>query len=205
MLRKFVLGTGALALGLGLAAGSGTGLAGATRIPVQLSGAVTCTTAVSVKFSPKLSNDGSAAEVLTLKARFSACTGAGATFGGVTLTGGSLVATTSSFATNCGAVLDGGSLPSFSGNVKWKGTGGPIAPSTVTVSRLTNLYSSSADTLTAYVGSTAVASGSFADQHLSFGAMSSNKDAYKITSTCGSPGIGSLKFGASGGTVSVGA
>ena len=206
MLRRIVLSTGALALGLGVAAGTGAGTAGATKPPTQLSGAVTCTSAAMLKFSPKLTNAGTASETVTLRARLTGCSGAGATSGGITLTGGNLLATTTTpFATGCGPVTSGTPLPAFSGTLKWKSTGGRVAASAVTVSGVTLYYSSGADTLTAYIGSTSADSGSFSGQHLTFGSETANKDAYKTTSACEAGGIGSVKFGASGGTVSVGA
>jgi hypothetical protein len=173
---------------------------------VQLSGAVTCTAATSAKFTPKLTNAGSGSETLTIKIPLSGCTGAGTTSGGVTMSSGSLVATTTAtFASSCGAALSGASLPAASGTIAWHGSGGPIAPSTVTVSGLSVIYNAGADTLTAYVGSTSVSSGSFSGQHVTFGAESAKKDAYKTTASCENHGIGSLKFGATGGTASVGA
>jgi hypothetical protein len=206
MLRKFLLGTGALALVLGLATGSGGGLAGATKTPAQMTGPITCSAAGLVKFSPKLTNGGSTSGVVTLRVKLKSCTGTGTVLGGVTLTGGSLLATTSApVASNCGPILSGSTFPTFSGTIKWKGSGGPVASSTVTVDGAALFYNSGLDTLTTYLTTVAIGSGSYGGENMHYGHLMAAKDALKTTSTCAAGGIGSVKFGAVGGTVSVGA
>jgi hypothetical protein len=196
MLRKFLLGTGALALVLGLATGSGGGLAGATKTPAQMTGPITCSAAGLVKFSPKLTNGGSTSGVVTLRVKLKSCTGTGTVLG----------ATTSApVASNCGPILSGSTFPTFSGTIKWKGSGGPVASSTVTVDGAALFYNSGLDTLTTYLTTVAIGSGSYGGENMHYGHLMAAKDALKTTSTCAAGGIGSVKFGAVGGTVSVGA
>jgi hypothetical protein len=204
MLRTILLGTGALALGLGVATGGG-GIAGATRPPTQLAGPVNCSAAGMMKFSPKIVNGGSSSETVTLRMKLTNCSGAGTSSGGVTMTKGNLVATTAApFTNNCGPILTGSSLPAFSGVIKWKGSGGQVTPTNVTVSNADLFYNSGTDTLTAYLTTVSLSSGSYTGQSMQFSNLVASKDALKTTASCGAHGIGSVKFGASGGTVSVG-
>lgn len=144
--------------------------------------------------------------MIKLKLKLSGCSGVGATDGGVTLSGGQLTATTSGMLeSTCGAVIFGSSLPPATGIIKWKGAGGPIAESDVTVSSEALFYNPSADTLQVFLGSTSVTSGSFDGESLTTTTFTSNSDAQKTTNPCGTAGLGSVKFGASGGTANVGA
>ena len=118
---------------------------------------------------------------MTVKIKFTGCSGPGASEGGVTLTGGTVKATTSTtFSTNCGAVFNDFQLPAVSGQVKWKGSGGPIATSEVTISRRC-IFNSGDDTLAVYLGTpenlTSVTSGSFDGQHLSFADFTVKKES----------------------------
>ena len=204
MLRIILLGSGALALGLGAATGAG-GIAGATRVPTQLTGPINCSATGQMKFSPKLVNGGSSAEAVTLRMKLTNCSGAGTSGGGVTLSKGTLVATTSGpFTNNCGPIMSGSSFPTFSGVIKWKGTGGSVAASNVTISNADMFYNSGADTLTAYLTTVNLSSGSYSGESVQFSTFQVRSDALKTTASCGVHGLGSVKFGASGGTVSVG-
>ena len=206
MLRKILLGTGAVALGVGSAIGTGGAIASATKTPVQLTGSIACSVTGSLKFSPKLTNGGSGAEIVTLKARLTGCSGTGGSGGGVTLSGGNLTAATSGpFTSNCGPILSGSSLPTFSGIVKWKGTGGHIVTSNISVSSADVFYDSGSDTLTTYLTTVTVSSGSYTGEHMHFGNLVATKDALKTATSCGAAGIASIKSDAAGGTASVGA
>ena len=204
MLRTILLGSGALALGLGVATGGG-GIAGATKPPTQLTGPVNCSVAGMLKFSPKIVNGGSSAETVTLRIKLTNCSGAGTSGGGVTMSKGNLVATTSGpFTNNCGPILSGSSFPTFSGIIKWKGSGGQVATSNVAISNADLFYNSGNDTLTTTLTTVSLSSGSYSGENVQFNNLVATKDALKTTASCGANGIGTVKFSASGGTVSVG-
>ena len=206
MLRSFALGTGVLTLGLGLATGVGGGIAVAKTPPTQFSGDISCNATGSVSFNPKITNNGTSPAALTVKLKLSGCSGAGATDGGVTLTRGTLKATTTgTFTNSCGPVLNGSGLPAANGTITWKGKGGTIASSTVSISSENLFFDSGANKLDVYLNSTAVAAGtsSFAGQHLTFGSFAAKKNAYKTVSTCNGGGIKVVALGSS--TVTVGA
>ena len=205
MIRTLVLGSGALALGLGLAAGSGVAVAGAAKTPVQMTGPISCSAIAAVAFSPSLTNAGSGSGMVSLVAKVAGCSGAGSVQGGVTLTGGKLVATGALPPTSCGAILGGSSLPTMSGTVTWKGSGGHVVSSMVTITGADLFYNAGADTLSAYVTNVSISSGSYSGEHMEFSNLASNKDAYKVTSVCGTSGIRSVKFGTGTGVASVGA
>jgi hypothetical protein len=201
MVRKLVSGTGALALGLGLLVATGGGAASATPTPVQFTGAVHCSAVGLLKFSPGLTNNGTAPAVVTLRAKLSGCTGTGASQSGVTLISGKLLATSTTPMTDaCGAVLGGATLPDFTGTVTWKASGGLAMSSAVSVSDGAVFYNSGADTLTTYVAPT-VSTGSFAAETMSFSDLVSNKNAIKLSASCGARGLGSLQFGKQSGSV----
>lgn len=201
MVRKLVPGAGALALGLGLVVASGGGTAGATQVPVTFTGAIHCSAFGLFKFSPRLTDSGGAPEVMTLRVTLSGCTGAGTTQGGATLSGGHLIATSTTAATDsCGAALNGTTLPHFTGTVTWKTSGGPAVVSTVSLTNGAVYYNSSLDTLTTYLSPTATA-GSYAGETLSFSGLTSNAPAYRVTASCGAHGLGSLRFGKSAGSI----
>ncbi len=198
MLRTIVLGAGALALGLGTLVGTG-GIASATRVPVLLSGPVTCTATGSLKFSPALANGSAVATTVTLRVKFTGCSGAGTTSGGLTLTAGHLKATSAPFDTTCGAVLGAATLPTLTGPVTWRSTGGKAVASTMTVTGGVLYDDATADTITAYLP-TSIGSGSYAGQSVTFRGLTSNASAYKQSQSCGAHGLGSVKFGIPGGT-----
>ena len=209
MLRTFVLGAGALALGVGAAVASGGAVASATPVPVQLSGPIHCAASGLFKFSPKLVNGGTTATAVTLRIKFTGCTGVGTTSGPLTLTGGKFLGTTSTtIANTCGAVLGGTTLPDIAGTVTWKATGGKVVTSSVTVSGEAVYYDPTGNTITTYLP-TSITSGSFATQPVTFSGLGSNLNAYKLSQSCGAHGLGSIKFGIPGGSatgaVSVGA
>jgi len=202
MLRRFALGAAGAALGLGAvgATVAGGGIASAAPVPVPFSGAIHCAASGSFNFSPKLANGTPVATSATLRLKFTGCTGTGTTSGPVTLSGGHFVGSTvTSLATTCGAVLGAAPLPDITGTVIWKTHGGKAVASTLTVSSAVSYYDAGADTITSYLPS-AMTAGSYTGQSVTFGGLSSNLAAYKLSQSCGANGLGSLKFGIPGGT-----
>jgi hypothetical protein len=206
MLRSFALGTGVLTLGLGLATGAGGGIAAAKTPPTTFSGDIGCAATGAVGFNPAITNSGSSPDALTVKLKLSGCSGAGATAGAVTLSRGTLKATTSvPFTSACEAVVSGGeTLPPASGTINWKGKGGTIVSSAVTISKESLFFNSATNTLDVYLGTATVgAGGSFAGQHVTFGTFTAKKNAYKMVATCNGKGIKVVAVGSS--TANVGA
>jgi len=202
MLRRFALGAAGAALGLGAvgATVAGGGIASAAPVPVSFSGGIHCAASGSFKFSPKLANGGGAAVSATLRLKLSGCTGTGTSSGSVTLSGGHFIGSTaSSLNTTCGAVLGATPLPDITGTVIWKTHGGKAVASTLTVSGAVSYYNAGANTITSYLPS-AITAGSYAGQSVTFGGLSSNLSAYKLSQSCGAGGLGSLKFGIPGGS-----
>lgn len=207
MRRKILLGSGALALAVSATVASGAGVAGAVKVPTTMSGAISCTTTGVVKFSTALTSAGGAPSGASLRVSFAGCHGTGATSGAVTLTKGSLQVTTSStFPSACGPIFTTGvALPSFTGTVIWKGTGGKIASSAVTIFNSDFYYNQGANTLTQYFTTVSFTSGSYAGETVHLGSLQATKSAISTTATCAGAGVKAIGFGAPGGTVSVGA
>jgi hypothetical protein len=204
MLRSLALGTWVLTLGLGLATGAGGGVSAAMTQPTQFSGDIACTVAGSVGFNPKITDRGAAPEKLTVTLKISRCSGAGATDGGVTLTAGTLRATTTgSFTSACEPIVNASPLPAATGSIRWKGRGGKILASAVTVSSETLFYDTGANTLDLYLGTADVSGGSFDGQHLTFGTLVAKKNPNKTVTMCGYHGIKTVAFGPA--TTNVGA
>ena len=208
MMRTGLLGAGAVALGFTVMGGSGGAIAEATPAAAPFSGTLHCAATGSLKFNAKLTNGGLSPSTITLRASLSGCTGTGTTNGGVSLSGGKLLATTTApVASNCGAVLGGEALPNLTGSIKWKTTGGRAVDSAVTVSGAAVYYNATFNTITAYLPTT-VSGGSFVGQPTAFAGLGSNLSAYRLTASCGAAGLGSLKFGNPGlvtGSMNVGA
>ncbi len=204
MLRNFALGTGVLTLGLGLATGAGGGIAAAKTPPTTFSGDISCTATGDVSFTPAITDAGTAPDTLSVKLRLTACGGAGATDGAVTLTRGMLKATTApgAFTNACEPIVNGSRIPEATGQIVWKGKGGTISSSPVTVSFETLYFNSGANTLDVYLNSTTVgATGSFAGEPVVFGTFGAKKNPYKSVASCGGKGIKVVALGASTATV----
>ena len=93
----------------------------------------------------------------------------------------------------------------LSATVTWKGSGGHVVSSTVTITGADLFYNAGVDTLSAYVTNESQSPRSYSGEHMKFSDLAPNKDAYKITVACGTSGIRSLKFGVGIGVASVGA
>ena len=155
MLRSLVLGTGALALGLGLVGGTGGAVAGAAgrapKVPVQLSGPASCSAAVVSRFTPhNLTDAGAGPDTITVVAKLSGCNGAGTDPTGVNMTSGRLILTGALTSSTCGPILGGSGIGALSGTVTWKGIGGKVVASTVSLTGASIFYDPGLDTLTAY-------------------------------------------------------
>jgi hypothetical protein len=206
MIRRLLLGTGAVALVMSATTGVGMGIASATPPPVDMSGTVTCDVTGVLHFSTPLTNGGTVQTTMSLSASLTLCTGAGTTTDGVTISGGTLAATpVATMANNCGAVLSGSSLPKFRGTIQWAATGG-----TATNTKLKLIHSSVYDNLGTgrlVVGlPTTLKSGSYAQAGTTatFAHLSSNSADSKLTSLCatGGAGLQTIAFGAPGGVAS---
>ena len=203
MLRTIALGTGVLTLGLGLATGVGGGIATAKTPPTQFSGDISCTASGSVNFNPKITNGGTSPETVSVKFKITGCSGAGDTDGAITLSKGTLKATTTVPVTNaCEPILSGSdSLPAATGTISWKGHGGSIVTSTVSVASETLDYNAGANTLDVFLRTTTVSAGSFDGQHLTFGTFAAKKNPYKTVATCNGGGIKAVTVGSATATV----
>ncbi|MBV8463013.1 MAG: hypothetical protein JO368_06955 [Acidimicrobiales bacterium] len=207
MIRKVLSGAGALAVVLGGVLVAQSGVAGATKTPVTLSGSITCTAIGAVKFSPALVNGGTAPDTIKVLAKLASCSGSGASSGGVTLTGGTLKAASSSTTANsCGAILGGSSLPQLTGTVKWKGSGGSITESSVTITNATTVLNDNGNSGQGEVDvslPTSVTAGSYSGEGAAFSGLTSNATGLSLDSKCGkAAGLRGVAFGKPGGTVS---
>ena len=205
--RKIMLGAGALTLALaaGAAVGSSGGVAGATPIPVTLSGALTCSVAGSYIFNPGLNNTGGTQSTVTVKAKLTGCTGAGATNGTVTVTGGHLVATSATTVSNSfGGVTGGEALPDLSGTILWKSTGGHVTATTVTLTSQAIVYNTTTDVVSAFV-TPVLAGGSYASQTTTTHGITSNVLGITLSAKAGRNAVKSIAFGKSAATFTIGA
>jgi hypothetical protein len=132
MIRKLLLGAGAMALLLSATSGVGGSIASGTSAPVVMSGTMTCHVTGIFYFATPLTNGGTAQTTMSLAADLTGCTGAGTTTGGVTVTSGTLTANPiTTITNNCGQVLAGLTLPKFYGKIQWAASGGTAAPTKV--------------------------------------------------------------------------
>jgi hypothetical protein len=203
MIRRVLLGAGLLATALGGAFAAQSGIAGASGPPVTLSGQVTCAVIGADHFSPPLTNGGTSAESIRVKAKLSGCSGPGTAGGGVTLTKGTMDVTTSTANNNCGTTLNGSSLPALTGTINWKGSGGKVEASTVSVNGAI-LYNPNGDdgagTIQTFLP-TNVTGGSYSSENGSFSNLTSDKAGGALDARCGATGLKSVSFGKSAGTV----
>jgi hypothetical protein len=199
MIRRVLAGAGALAVVLGGAVVVQSGVAAATKTPTTLSGTITCSMSGSLKFSPPLVNGGTASDTISVKAKLGSCSGAGASGGGVTLTGGRLAATaTSTVQNSCGAVFSGSALPELAGTVKWMGSG-PITSSSVDITNgdaVTDVNGDNGQGTINVSLPTSVTDGSYASQSGTTSGLTSNGSLVATDSKCGkSSGLKGLPFG----------
>ena len=205
MIRKVLSGVGALTMILGgvLIAQSGVASAGGT--PVTLSGEITCAVTGSMHFSPALVNGGTAADTISVKAKLTGCSGPGGSSGGVTLSSGKMKATASTTINNdCGAILNGSSLPDITGTVKWKGTGGKIEASTVDIHQASAVYDPNGDNGDGSINvslPTTVTSGSYNGEGAAFSGLTSSKPGGPLDAKCGGAGLKGVAYGKPGGSV----
>ena len=162
MLRKLLVGTGALALLFGTVTSLAAGVASATPT-VQFGGNIQCGISGRVAFSTALTNGGSSQATVSVRAALSGCTG-DVTQGGVTLTKGVLAVSSgaATITTNCATVLGGAPLPALNGTIAWRGSLGHVVASTISISGATTHRSLSPDAV--QVGlPTSISAGSFSN------------------------------------------
>lgn len=204
MIRKLLVGTGALALLFGTATSLAAGVASATPT-VQFGGNIQCGVSGTVTFGTALINGGASHTTVAVRAGLTGCTG-NVTQGGVTLTSGVLTASsgTGTITTNCATVLGGAPLPALNGTVAWKGSLGHIVASTISISGATTFRSLSPDAI--QVGlPTSIGAGSFSNAPTTtFSALNSNVSGYQLASRCGTTGLKSIAFGKTAGIVTGG-
>lgn len=203
MIRRVLLGAGALALVAGTSLGVASGAASAGTPPTAFTGSITCAVVGVVHFKPAIKNSGGSASTVTAKAKLKACTGDNVQ-SGITLTKGSLSITSAPATTteSCGLIMEGSPLPALSGEIKWSGKGGAIAPSAVSVAQPYEDYDSNTNSVNTYFNATSTTSGSFAAGTATFAGLGSTKSGYLLDSECGGPkGLSTVKFGKTQGTV----
>jgi len=203
MLRKLVVGAGVALTAMCSPIALGAGVAAAAPPNVTLSGAINCTANGQLKFSQALTNTNPNAQVtVSVTVKLKKCTGPGTISAPVTLTHGSLTASSTTTMLNaCGTISSATPLPTMNGTINWKGTKGTVTASAVTIQGATGFYDQGANEL--HVGlPTSIDSGSFAGQSTSFTGLDSNKPAYNLTSTCsGSHGLKGFTIGHPGSTL----
>lgn len=205
MIRKLLVGTGALALLFGTATSLGAGVASATPT-VQFGGNIHCGVSGNVVFGTPLTNGGASQATVTVRAVLSGCTG-NVTQGGVTLTRGILAVSsgTGTITTNCATVLGGAPLPALNGTINWRGSLGHVVASTISISGATTYHSLSPDAV--QVGlPTSISAGSFSNAPTTtFSALNSNSSGYLLASRCGAlTGLKTIAFGKTAGVVTGG-
>ena len=204
MIRKLLLGAGALSLATGVLIG--TGAASAAPTPVKMSGAIKCNAFGSISFVTPLRDGGGTATAFSILIRLDGCTGAGTTSGPVTVTGGTLTATSlTTVKNNCGAVTAGEALPAMQGSIAWTATGGSARATNVSITTPYVFYRYN-DNLLWFGFPSTLTSGSYVGQPAIFTNMTSNASGGKNTGECatGQPGLQTIFFGktpaSSGGT-----
>jgi hypothetical protein len=181
------------------------GVAGAAT-PVTLSGTITCAVSGTIAFSPALVNGGTTADTVSVKAKLTACSGPGSSGGGVTLESGRLKATAAATTANnsCGAVFNGSALPQLVGAVKWKGSGGKIDASSISISDGSVFYDLNGDSgAGAFDVSlpTSVSSGSYDGQSGSPSGLTSDTAGGTTDAKCATKGVKSIPVGKQGRTI----
>ena len=210
MIRKLLLGAGALSLGAGTLIGLGAGAAVAST-PVSMSGPITCHSYGTMTFSPPLHNGGHTPTGVSVTTTLDHCTGTGTTNGPVTIVKGRLTVTsTSTVINNCGAVTAGEALPTMTGRIVWTTTGGTAKVSDVNFTTPYVYYDLNVNLLRFGFPSTLTA-GSYHHQPIAFNNEASDASGGTNTALCaaGQPGLGTILFGstpgAKAGTVTIGA
>ncbi|MGA2835298.1 MAG: hypothetical protein ABSF84_01745 [Acidimicrobiales bacterium] len=204
MNRTIMSGVGALALALGATVGTIGGSAGATRVPVTFSGPISCTLAGGYHFAPALTNAGGSQTTVTFKGRLTGCSGSGATSGTATITTGRLIATSSTTVPNSfGEVTGGLPLPTLTGTIVWKATGGHVTPTTVSLTNQAISYDTGTTVVSLYA-TPVLGAGSFAGQSATANDMVANSSGFTLSVRAGLNGVKSITFGASGSTFTVG-
>ncbi len=203
MIRRVLLGAGALALVAGTSLGVASGAASAGTPPTTFTGSITCAVTGVIHFKPALRNSGGAASTVTVKAALRGCTGDNVQ-SGITLKKGSLSVTSApaTAANVCGLIMEGSPLPALSGQIKWTAHGGAIAPTAVSVAQPSEDYDSNTNSVNTYLDATSTTTGSFATGTATFAGLGSSKSGYLLDSECGAPkGLNLVKFGKTQGTV----
>ena len=161
-----------------------------------------------LNFGPALVNGGTTADTVSVKADLLGCSGPGASGGGVTLSGGKLSATASStINNNCGAVFNGSSLPALTGGVTWKGSGGKIDASSISINGASALYDPNGDNGGGAFDvslPTSVTAGSYNGESGTPSGLTSDKRGGMIDAKCGRKGVKSIPVGKRRGDVVTG-
>jgi len=204
MLRKVMLGGGAVALAVGVMAGVGAGVASAVPPPINFAGTATCTAYGSVHFGTPATNTGTGSTSVTVKAKLQSCSAP--VVSGATLVSGNL-SLTGTTTPNCGPLLSGSPM-ALSGQIKWKASGGKAATSTVTVSGGSLLYDLTYDSIDVNLP-TSVSAGSFAGETGTFGDSAaltpfllSSKSGTVLQGRCPGNGLKAVPFGKPAGSLS---
>ena len=210
MIRKLLLGAGALSLGAGTLIGLGAGAAVAST-PVSMSGPITCHSYGTMTFSKAVRNGGANPTGVTVSTTLDHCTGIGTTNGPVTIVKGKLTVTSTSTVTNnCAAITAGEALPTMTGQIVWTTTGGPARVSDVTFTTPYVYFDYNANLLRFGFPSTLTA-GSYHHQPVAFSHEASNASGGANTAMCaaGQPGLTTIIFGstpgAKAGIITIGA
>ncbi len=196
MIRRLLLGTGALALTLSATAAVGGGPASASIPPKVLTGSISCQVVGTLKFSASITNGGSTQVTTSVHASLTNCTGPGTVQQGVIVVSGTLNATsTATVASNCGAIFSGASLPTMTGVTKWKISSGTSVPSAVTITNASAFLDFNTEEVVVGLP-TSISSGSFAAEPVSFSGLNSNASGLTLASRCGTlNGVRSIGFG----------
>ena len=201
--RRIVLGAGALALAVGALVGPG--VAAAVPVPVTLSGPLTCSLTASYRFSTPLNNTGAASTTLAVKGKLTGCTGAGATNGTVTVSGGHFLATSSGTVANSWpGISAGAALPNVTGVITWKATGGKVTATTVTLTAQAISADSGTDVVSLFA-TPVLSAGSYATQSAATAGQTGNVAAHILAAKAPKSGVKTVTFGKSGGTFTIGA
>jgi hypothetical protein len=210
MIRKLLLGAGALSLGVGTLIGLGAGAAVAST-PVTMSGPITCHSYGTMTFAMALRDGGHTPTGVSVATNLDHCTGTGTTNGPVTIVSGKLTVTsTSTVINNCGAITAGEALPTMTGRINWTTTGGTAQVSDVKFTTPYVFYDFNVNLLRFGFPSTLTA-GSYHHQPVAFAHEASNASGGADTALCaaGQPGLKTIFFGqtpgAKAGTVTIGA
>ena len=196
MIRKLLLGAGALSLCAGTLVGLGADVAVAST-PVTMSGPIKCNSYGAMTFTKPVRNGGANPTSVSVTTTLDHCTGTGTTNGPVTIVKGRLTVTSTTTVTNnCAAITAGQALPTMTGQINWTTTGGTARVSDVTFTTPYVYFDYNANLLRFGFPSTLTA-GSYHSQPVAFAHEASNASGEAYTALCaaGQPGLSTMYFG----------